>query len=119
MYVVAGKSASLFQEMTVNHAGCFVRKETYSRLGTFDSSYKFAMDYELLLRFKTLGAGFVDVEAVLANVQRLGVSDRQWRKAIAEARRAKKHYGLRFARLYEWFMTTRSLISRTLALTGL
>lgn len=52
------------------------------------------MDYELFLRFHTRGARFHVVDDVLANMQLGGVSDRKWRLALAELRRAQLENGV-------------------------
>lgn len=82
----------LHKEMTLNHPTVFVRKSVYDTLGGFDLSYKYAMDYELLLRFATHGVQFVQTDATIANMSLSGVSDRYWIAAYAEVARAKANW---------------------------
>ena len=82
----------LHKEMTLNHPTVFVRKSVYDTLGGFDLSYKYAMDYELLLRFATHGVQFVQTDATIANMSLSGVSDRHWIAAYVEVARAKTHW---------------------------
>ena len=84
----------LHLEMTINHPSVFVRRSLYERLGGFDPAYRYAMDYELILRFLAAGARFVQLEAVLANMSYGGASDAHWRGAALECARAKSaHLG--------------------------
>lgn len=79
----------LEREMTVTHPTCFVRTSLYHRLGFFSTDYKFAMDYELLLRFKSQGVCFLSLESVLANMQHDGISEANWKKALLETHKAR------------------------------
>ena len=79
----------LHLEMTINHPSAFVRRSLYERLGGFDPGYRYAMDYELILRFLADGARLVQLEAVLANMSYGGASDAHWRGAALECARAK------------------------------
>ena len=91
-------------EMSVNHQATFARKSVYERLGGFKLHYKYAMDYELFLRFYQGGARFATTDRVLAHMAWRGVSHRQWRGSLAESRRAKIDNGIPSARAWtEWF----------------
>jgi glycosyltransferase involved in cell wall biosynthesis len=118
-YVATADPEAINREMTINHAATFVRKSVYQQFGLFDESYRFAMDYELMLRFKLAGVRFARVSELICNVQRSGASDRNWLVSIAEVRRAKQLHGERFVRLYQLWMIVRSLSSRTLSSVGL
>ena len=50
--------------VNVCHQGVFVRKDAYERYGLFDVSFKYNMDFDLLLRFEHKGAKskFVDYD---------------------------------------------------------
>ncbi|MBU0944947.1 MAG: glycosyltransferase [Proteobacteria bacterium] len=97
----------LGREMTVTHPTCFVRAELYRSFGLFSSDYKFAMDYELLLRFKKQGVRFLALDSVLANMQHDGISEENWKKALQETHRARIELsGKSFftSRAYYWFI---------------
>lgn len=81
---------ALRKEMSINHPTVFIRKSAYEKYGKFDISYKYAMDYELLLRMKEQGAHFCQLDNVLANMFLGGISDRYWYAAFAECARAKR-----------------------------
>lgn len=83
----------IWKKMPFHHPTCFVRKMSYGKFGFFDSSYKVAMDYELMLRFHRGGAKFVYVDRTLAVMCLQGLSDRNWRRSIAESRRAAVAHG--------------------------
>lgn len=82
----------LVDEMTINHPGVFVKKEIYRKFGGFDISYKYAMDYELMLRFHQNGVVFMNLHSVISNMRFGGVSDDRWISGILEGRRAKLDY---------------------------
>jgi len=86
--------ARLCWEMSINHPSVFVRRSVYEALGGFDPSYRYAMDYEFLLRALAAGYRFCAVsDVILANMSTGGVSDLCWRKSILEVMRAKdKHF---------------------------
>ena len=79
-------------EMTLNHPTVFVKRDCYLKFGLFDLGYKYAMDYDLLLRFKMQGCRFVHVGAVLANMRWEGLSDQTWVEACKEVRKIKDKY---------------------------
>ncbi|MBN8218029.1 MAG: glycosyltransferase [Spirochaetes bacterium] len=83
----------LRREMTINHQATFVRRRVYERLGLFRPDFKYAMDYELFLRFSVGGARFAAFDGVLANMRYEGISHRRWVRAYGEVRRAKRLHG--------------------------
>lgn len=86
--------SALRREMTINHPSVFVRRSVYEAVGGFDVTYKYAMDYELMLRILAAGYRFRSVEnAVLANMRFGGASDVNWTAALGEVLRAKgRHF---------------------------
>lgn len=80
-------------EMSINHPSVFVRRSVYKALGGFDPSYRYAMDYEFLLRALAAGYRFCTVtDVVLANMRTGGVSDLCWKKTLLEVLRAKDRH---------------------------
>ncbi len=91
--------------MYVAHPGSMHRRRLYERLGTYDTSYRSAADYELLLRARgTLRAAYMpEVTAIMRGG---GVSDNS--AALQEAYRARVSTGGRnrlLARLDLWKWT--------------
>jgi glycosyltransferase involved in cell wall biosynthesis len=77
----------------LNHPTVIMRRESYERHGLFDTDYRLAMDYELLLRFHRAGLkGFYDPR-LRGNMSLDGVSDRHAIRALAEVRAASIRYG--------------------------
>ncbi len=62
-------------ESTVNHPTLFVRRAVYEQHGLFQTRYRYAMDYDLILRFYLRGVHFHVLPEVLANMQLGGRSD--------------------------------------------
>ncbi len=83
---------TLHLEMTLNHPSVFARKEVYVKYGLFDPNYKYAMDYELLLRFFKCSCRFVNTHTVMAHMRLGGASDVHWCAAYYESARAKIHH---------------------------
>lgn len=82
----------LKKEMSLNHPAVFVRSSTYKRLGDFDLKYKFAADYELMLRFYMKGASFYIDNKTLSNMRLDGLSDRNWKASLYEVSKIKSVY---------------------------
>ena len=59
----------------ISHPTCFVSKETYKDFGVFDTKYKSAADYDLMMRFyHKSDTTFVPVYDVISNFERGGIS---------------------------------------------
>lgn len=78
----------------VFHPATFVPKTTYDRIGGFGTSYKLAMDYDLILRAYRSGVLFVRVPVPLAGFRGGGLSDRKPLDGFEEVRRSQLHHGL-------------------------
>lgn len=59
----------------IEHPTCFVKKEIYDKLGVFNTKYKIAADYDLLLRFYFGEVRFHQINCVLTNFTRGGCSN--------------------------------------------
>ncbi|MGN6402018.1 MAG: glycosyltransferase family 2 protein [Flavisolibacter sp.] len=90
--VFKGEHNYLQNEMTLTHPTVFIKKSIYQQYGLFDLNYKYAMDYDLLLRLKLKGCSFIHVPDVLANMRWEGISDQQWLKACKEVAAVKDKY---------------------------
>jgi glycosyltransferase involved in cell wall biosynthesis len=91
-FIVQGDHAHLEDEMTLNHPTVFIRKLVYDQFGAFDKEFKCAMDYELMMRFKSSGCRFKHIPAVIANMRWDGVSDSQWLLGCKETLLIKNTY---------------------------
>jgi glycosyltransferase involved in cell wall biosynthesis len=90
--VADGSHAGLLKSGSVNHPSVFVRRSLYGKFGLFDTSYRYAMDYELMLRWLVRGVRYTYVPKVLANMSLGGISDRRRIEALREVRRAQRQH---------------------------
>ena len=84
--------------MPYNHPSMFLRKEVYEKYGLYDLSYKYAMDYEFIIRiekslpnFKSNGVYYSEEPIDVMHAG--GASWRNELKAIEESKAALKMHG--------------------------
>ncbi len=82
----------LEKDMTLCHPATFITAGLYKKHGLYRTDYRYAMDYELLLRMKTSGAPFYCIPETLARMSTQGVSNMHWEEAFDEVQRARKLY---------------------------
>jgi len=121
VYIFDARPENLYKEMTVNHQASFIKRSVYEKSGLFDRQYRYAMDYELMLRFKIDGSKFYVSDRIIANMRYKGVSDRYWRRAYLESRQiketlTKKKFG---PMLYYYFQIIRTYVSKAMDVIGL
>lgn len=103
-FVLKGNYDHLEKEMSVNHPTVFVRTACYKQFGLFDLSYRCAMDYDLMLRFKTNQCSFTYLGLTIANMRWEGFSDTRWMLGCQETLAIKNKYlPQRKARNYSYF----------------
>lgn len=83
----------LYRTMTLKHAGMWIRQRAYERYGGFSQDYRYAMDYELALRFLVEGARFKQVPEVLGLYRTGGINEQQRLAAIGESEAISRRYG--------------------------
>jgi glycosyltransferase involved in cell wall biosynthesis len=103
---------SIHREMSVYHPTVFIRKSAYERFGLYDTRYRYAMDYELLLRFAQQGARFHAIPQKLSNMRLEGESFLHWREGLEEVRRARSIY---FAPSNVWYYHRRAVLMNYVA----
>jgi len=120
-YIFSTNIPGLLKEMTVNHPAVFVCKDIYKKYGVFDSEYRYAMDYELLLRFYKNGVEYISVNSVLANMRLAGLSDTNRKKSYRDVRLAKMQHGEYYLVAFGYYFKqlVRKKISDLLTLLGL
>lgn len=80
------------RNMSIAHVGSFHNLNYFKKYSDFDTSYKIAGDYELLLRAKeNLKTHWINKKTVLMSAG--GISNNQIKKVYAETTRAKKQTG--------------------------
>ncbi len=82
----------IWHGMPMGHPSVFVKKSVYDRLGGFDTSYRIVADHELMLRFYSNGVKFREIDAPLANFRLTGVSSRNRRAVMKEAKQLMLRY---------------------------
>ena len=91
-YIKKGNLDLLNSEMSVNHPTVFIKKKVYDTCGAFNSEYRCAMDYDLMLRFKLAGCHFTYLPITLANMRWGGFSDNSWLLGCKETLEIKNKY---------------------------
>jgi len=77
----------------VGHPAYFVSRSVYEQYGVFDMKYRFASDYELMLRFIRSGVTFRQCDRVVANYSYGGVSSKLEKYTYEEYYRIRYQYG--------------------------
>ncbi len=75
------------------HPTCVVRRSAYERFGSFDTRYRYAMDYEWALRLHVRGARGKYVNAIVGHMGLGGASDAWFKKSVREVRDIAVRYG--------------------------
>jgi glycosyltransferase involved in cell wall biosynthesis len=90
---VIGYYSSLLADRMIPHPATFVPMSVYRRNGVFDTNYRIAADYELMLRMRSRGVTFKMVEKVFANFSLGGASARNAIVSRRERARIQYAYG--------------------------
>ncbi len=77
----------------VGHPAYFVSRSVYEQHGTFRLEYRFAGDYELMLRFIQRGVPFVQIDSIVANYSFGGTSSRLEKYTYEEYFAIRHRYG--------------------------
>jgi len=97
--------------MTLSHQSMFVHRSVYQRLGFFDLQYRYACDYEYLLRMITARVEFRKVDFYGVNFRQGGASTKNMNRSISEVSRiVRKYFGV-FSREYVLFLMTNRMPS--------
>jgi glycosyltransferase involved in cell wall biosynthesis len=102
-YEFGGNDSKLTSYMSVNHPTVFVPRVIFEKHGGFDLKYRHAMDYDLMLRFKSAGVQFIYLDTVLTNMLLEGVSDRRWLQTQKEVYTIRKNNGIGFVKNQKLF----------------
>lgn len=93
-------------QQMITHPTCFVTKDTYEQLGAFDTQYRSAADYDLMLRyFKSRNVVFTPVYRVLSNFHLGGMSSSQ--TGVRENALVRFRHGYLSKKRY-WFVVIKS-----------
>ncbi len=104
--------AQMRTTMTLHHPATFLSAGVYESLGDYDTRYRIAADYDLLLRALEAGVRFKRVPGVLTNFSLEGVSNRAVREADRETTRVRIAHGVSpvsaWARFYKSALASRA-----------
>ncbi len=75
------------------HPTLLARKSSYDRVGLFDTRYRYAMDYEWVLRLHVHGGKGIYQKKIVGHMGLGGASDRSFKKAYREVRDISVRYG--------------------------
>lgn len=89
---ITGISSDDLKNHMIEHPTCFVKKKVYNELGKFNVKYKFAADYDFMLKLKSHKCSFHLIEQVLAQFDENG-SGNSW-SSTKEAISIRKKYRL-------------------------
>lgn len=86
------KSHKELEKSMIAHPTVFVPKIIYDKYGVFDTNYKLAADYELMLRYYKTNVKFTYISKVLTNFRLGGATTQNEIKSENETRIIKKKY---------------------------
>ncbi len=110
----------LEREMSMNHPAVFATRAAYDKVGLYRTDFRYAMDYEWLLRAKKTGLRFVSLDRCLANMRVEGISNVKWRETLKEEARAKNLVNPGISNvLYYYYKNAKGYTRRFLEKTGL
>jgi len=79
--------------MPLNHPTIFVSRETYEQHGMFSEKYKYAMDYELMLRIHKRGGRGKYIQYNISCMRGGGEHQKRYLQTLNEARKISKEHG--------------------------
>lgn len=82
----------LWYRMAIPHPAAFVKAEVYKKYGVFNTKYKIAADYELMLRFFCKGLHFGHLDNVITYFRRGGTSYQNLKISTEDAREIALYY---------------------------
>lgn len=91
---ISGNTHHLLDTKMLAHPTCFIKKGVYKEFGYFDSKYRIAGDYELMLRLRKNQVTFCFIEKIITNFRLGGVSVTNERSRVFEKLEIQKRYGL-------------------------
>lgn len=81
-----------WQGMPMCHQAMFVHRDVYARLGMYSPGYRFAGDYEFLLRAVAAKIEFIHLSAYLTSYRNTGLTSVHYTRSLAEARQINRQY---------------------------
>ena len=82
----------LSKGMLLNHPTVFAQRALYEAYGGFDTSYRIVADWELMMRWKSMGAKFAALDETLAGFRMGGVSSTHLKRSFEEKHDVRRRY---------------------------
>jgi glycosyltransferase involved in cell wall biosynthesis len=82
----------------LNHPTVLARRRVFERIGGFDGTLRYAMDYDWLLRAHRAGLVGAYVPEIVGHMTLGGAADRDWHRALIEVMRVSRRHGCPAAR---------------------
>lgn len=93
LFVKPEPLSKFFTRLPLMHPSVFVARSTYAKYGLFEEEYRYAMDYDLMLRFYVSGARFFYLNKILAIYIGGGNNQRYMLKTIRDVRNISIQHG--------------------------
>lgn len=90
--------------MSIYHQAMFVHRDVYRQLDGYREEFRFAGDYDFLLRAATTQVPLVRVVGCLVNYRNTGLTSRHYAASMAEAKRINRECFGRFSRLHAAYL---------------
>ena len=90
--MIRGVSSVNLEQMMIEHPTCFIKREVYDMVGSFNLKYKSAADYDWMLSAKYKGSKFLLIPEVLTNFRLGGMSSSF--TSLKEDLKIKKKFGI-------------------------
>jgi glycosyltransferase involved in cell wall biosynthesis len=100
-----------WQGMTICHQAMFVTRDVYEERGLYDTSLRYAADYDFFIRSELNGVRFVHVPQLVVSFSNAGATYKNVMHSNREALRLHRNYFGVFSRNYLYFFFYRFLRS--------
>jgi glycosyltransferase involved in cell wall biosynthesis len=91
---VIGKSHDFLHETMINHPTCFIKRDIYNKYGMYDTNYRIAADYDLILKLKSQGIVFCRIPKIIANFRLGGLTTTSFIRTEREVQAIYRNYGI-------------------------
>ena len=85
---VKSKPERINKGMYIAHPATLIKKDVYNKIGYYNLAFKYAMDYELLLRAHKRGISFIAIDTPIVQMSGGGISDLNPLKGAMECYKA-------------------------------
>ncbi len=100
----------------LNHPSVLAKRSAYEKIGLFNTQFRYAMDYEWMLRLHKSGGAGLYAATVVGHMRETGVSHRMFIGSLREVRKIAIHYGQSVVAAYYLYLyrVLKGIVRRTL-----